>query len=195
MNATNDFTPEPGRSSLTLVLGGTRSGKSELAEGIAGRCGARIAYVATAEVLPGSGSMEERVRRHRERRPSGWTTVEAPRNVADTVRASGALEEADAVMLDCVTMLACNALYANGQARSGEEFERVLKEEIDALAALVEESGKPWVLVSSEAGLGIVAADAETRLFCDGLGLANQWLARHADHVFMSVAGLPLRLK
>ena len=194
MNATDDFTPEPGRSSLTLVLGGTRSGKSELAEGIAARCGSRIVYVATAEVLSGAGSMQERVRRHRERRPADWATLEFPSHVAASVRQSGALAGADAVMLDCVTLLASNTLYA-GDPEDGAAFETRLREEIDGLTELAASSGLPWIVVSSEAGLGIVSGSRETRLFCDGLGLANQWLAKKAEAVFLSVAGLPLRLK
>ena len=50
---------------MTLVLGGIRSGKSQYAEQIAAGFGKKILYVATAEVWPGAGSMEYRVRKHR----------------------------------------------------------------------------------------------------------------------------------
>ena len=71
MNATSPNTDaNPAR--MTLVLGGIRSGKSQYAEQIAAGFGEKILYVATAEVWPGAGSMEYRVRKHRERRPASW---------------------------------------------------------------------------------------------------------------------------
>ena len=70
---------------MTLVLGGIRSGKSQYAEQIAAGFGKKILYVATAEVWPGAGSMEYRVRKHQERRPKSWLTLECPRHVASAV--------------------------------------------------------------------------------------------------------------
>ena len=76
------------RPRMTLVVGGTRSGKSQYSEKIASGFGKKILYVATAEVWDGSGSLEYRIRKHRERRPQEWPTLECPRNVAATVQAS-----------------------------------------------------------------------------------------------------------
>ena len=60
--------------SLTLVLGGTRSGKSRRAEALALASGLPVRYVATAD--RSDPSMAERIRRHAGRRPAAWTTVE-----------------------------------------------------------------------------------------------------------------------
>ena len=97
---------------MTLVLGGIRSGKSQYAEQIAAGFGKKILYVATAEVWPGAGSMEYRVRKHQERRPKSWLTLECPRHVASAVGESGLLDQVDGVILECVTLLASNTLYA-----------------------------------------------------------------------------------
>ena len=145
---------------MALVLGGIRSGKSQYAEQIAAGFGEKILYVATAEVWPGAGSMEYRVRKHRERRPESWLTLECPRHVASAVGESGLLDQ-----------------------------------EIEALKKLIRQSPVPWVLVSSETGMGISQSDAETRHYCDGLGIANQLLAKSADEVYFMVAGLPLTVK
>ncbi|MBB4630011.1 bifunctional adenosylcobinamide kinase/adenosylcobinamide-phosphate guanylyltransferase, partial [Paracoccus denitrificans] len=65
---------------ITLVTGGARSGKSALAETIAARHeGARI-YIATAEAR--DDEMTQRIGLHRDRRGSGWRTVEEPRDLA-----------------------------------------------------------------------------------------------------------------
>jgi adenosylcobinamide kinase/adenosylcobinamide-phosphate guanylyltransferase len=52
-----------------------------------------------------------------------------------------------------------------------------------------------WVIVSSEIGLGVVPADAESRRFRDLSGSAHQLLGRLADRVELMVAGIPLRVK
>src|SRR6185436_12215910 len=67
--------PGRGRMSLTLVLGGTRSGKSAHAETLAAATALPVRYVATAD---GSDpSMHARIAAHAARRPAAWATVEA----------------------------------------------------------------------------------------------------------------------
>ena len=101
----------------------------------------------------------------------------------------------DGVILECVTLLASNTLYAQKDPMDYEPFQEALIEEIEALKKLIRQSPVPWVLVSSETGMGISQSDAETRHYCDGLGIANQLLAKSADEVYFMVAGLPLTVK
>jgi adenosylcobinamide kinase/adenosylcobinamide-phosphate guanylyltransferase len=61
---------------LTLILGGARSGKSSYAETLAPRLGRPVLCVATAEAL--DDEMLARVAAHRASRPSEWATLEAP---------------------------------------------------------------------------------------------------------------------
>ena len=131
---------------MALVLGGIRSGKSQYAEQIAAGFGEKILYVATAEVWPGAGSMEYRVRKHRERRPESWLTLECPRHVASAVGESGLLDQVDGVILECVTLLASNTLYAQKDPTDYEPFQEALIEEIEALKKLIRQSPVPWVL-------------------------------------------------
>jgi adenosylcobinamide kinase/adenosylcobinamide-phosphate guanylyltransferase len=51
------------------------------------------------------------------------------------------------------------------------------------------------VLVGSEVGLGIVPENALARRFRDAAGRLHQRLAARADHVVLTVAGLPLIVK
>ena len=51
------------------------------------------------------------------------------------------------------------------------------------------------ILVSNEVGLGIVPADAGTRLYRDALGTVNQRIAAACDHASFVSCGLPLWLK
>ena len=73
------------KTELTLYLGGTRSGKSARAEAQALRTGGPVLYVATAEVRPDDPSMHERIRRHRDRRPPHWSTLECPLHLAKRI--------------------------------------------------------------------------------------------------------------
>lgn len=178
---------------LTLVLGGTRSGKSLYAEKIASSHGPNVLYIATAEIWPGEGSMEDRVRLHRARRPATWETLECPRGIAEALaRTPELLASRDAAMLDCMTLLMTNLMT---ESMKNAEAERAMEHELDALLAAIAASSVPWVVVSAETGLGLVSPDPATRLFCDVLGLANQKMAAAAGAVVLTVAGLPVALK
>ena len=62
--------------SLTLLLGGARSGKSTLAVRRAAASAAPVVFVATGEAR--DEEMAERIAQHRAARPATWQTVEAP---------------------------------------------------------------------------------------------------------------------
>lgn len=178
---------------LTLVLGGTRSGKSLYAETLVSSHGPNVLYIATAEIWPGEGSMEERVRLHRARRPVSWETLECPRGIAEALaRTPELLAGRDAAMLDCLTLLTTNLMT---EGITYAEAERAMDRELDALLATIAASSIPWMVVSAETGLGLTAPDPATRLFCDLLGLANQKMAAAAGTVVLTVAGLPVALK
>jgi adenosylcobinamide kinase/adenosylcobinamide-phosphate guanylyltransferase len=98
---------------LVLITGGARSGKSAYAERRAAELAAEVTYVATAE--PMDGEMRRRIERHRRERPAGWVTVEAPRDAGRAI----SLAATPVVLLDCLTVLASNALLGSGSAPGG----------------------------------------------------------------------------
>ena len=166
-------------SSVSLVLGGARSGKSRYAEGLLSlHTGNRI-YLATAE--PGDAEMRARIEDHRRRRGPGWRTVEAPLDVIPVIARAGD----DAVLLDCLTLWLANLMSAG---RDISKAERELRSALGDVRA-------PVVLVSNEVGLGIVPDNALAREFRDHAGRLNQAMAALADRVFFLAAGLPLTLK
>ena len=67
-------------STVSLILGGIRSGKSAYAEQLTERMarGRTVLYVATGVAV--DDEMAERIRRHQDRRPPHWFTLEAPLN-------------------------------------------------------------------------------------------------------------------
>ena len=169
--------------SLTLVLGGARSGKSAYAENLAAKSGNTVIYVATAEVL--DGSIKKRVELHRERRPAEWKTVESPLSLAKTVQ--GLAGEGVTVLVDCLTMWVTNLLCA--------ENKDLLKQEIDSLIMVLPELAGDIILVSNEVGLGVIPMGELTRDYVDTAGKLHQHVAAQADNVVMVVAGLPMAFK
>ena len=51
------------------------------------------------------------------------------------------------------------------------------------------------VIVSNELGLGLVPATKPVRAFRDLAGRVNQQVAAEADEVYLTISGIPLRLK
>jgi adenosylcobinamide kinase / adenosylcobinamide-phosphate guanylyltransferase len=173
---------------LTLILGGARSGKSRLAERLAAKAG-RVVYVATAQAGHDL-EMAARIERHRAGRPASWRTIEEPLALADAVQR--AATDADAILVDCLTIWLSNLFYERRDA-THQQVEDAVRGEIRRIAAT--ERRCHVILVSNELGCGTVPEPAVTRAFRDTQGFLNQWAAEAADEVILSVAGLPLYLK
>lgn len=171
---------------LILVLGGARSGKSRWAERLAGSF-RRVVYLATGEAK--DEEMAARIARHRAARPAHWRTVEEPLDPAAALERAVAEAPADAVILDCVTMLLSNHLMA------GEGFEERAEAALLRLVHLARERGICLIAVSNEVGMGVVPASPAGRLFRDAQGRINQRLAREADEVWACLAGIAVDLK
>ena len=74
-------------SKVILVTGGSRSGKSVIAEKKARELGDRsVLYLATA--IPVDDDMKERIRVHQERRDSEWGTYEGYRDLGEVVKST-----------------------------------------------------------------------------------------------------------
>lgn len=177
--------------SLTLILGGARSGKSSYAEKLAAEY-KQVLYVATAEAR--DGEMAQRIATHRAERPSYWQTLEAPQQVGAAITAVDPAAY-EVVLLDCLTMLASNVLLALPETVDAQTAEDALTAEIDGLLTAYKRTASHWIIVSNEVGLGIVPAYPLGRLYRDVLGRANQRLAAVADSVLFMVAGLPMNVK
>lgn len=183
---TMEHTPAQPLPPVTLVLGGARSGKSTHAEKLvtASLLGAPpqpAVYIATAQA--GDDEMATRIAAHRNRRGTGWTTIEEP------IRLAAALQEAAAhgqpVLVDCLTLWLSNLMGA------GADIDQATDELLTGLA------GYPSsvVFVSNEVGLGIVPETPLGRAFRDAQGRLNVRVAERADRVILMVAGLPLTMK
>jgi len=158
---------------ITLVLGGARSGKSDVAERLVGE--GSVTYVATGTDT--DEAMAARIAAHRARRSRTWRTVEEsgaalPRVLTDLV---------GPVLVDSLTtwLAAAPAFAVDAE---------------DLCAALAKRDGDT-VVVSDEVGLGVHPSTEAGNRFRDALGALNQQVAATADDVVLVVAGRTLWLR
>jgi adenosylcobinamide kinase/adenosylcobinamide-phosphate guanylyltransferase len=197
-------------STIILVSGPARSGKSDFAEELARQASERaavgtktppeelVAYLATAEA--GDQEMAGRIAAHRARRPPAWLTREEPFWPA---RAMGEAYAAGrrVLLLDCLTMLVSNWLCrllpdeVGSQLLERDYFPALTRswEEMFALAQNWEDC--TLVIVTNEVGWGLAPDNALGRLYRDLAGRVNRRTAARADQVWLVVMGLPQRLK
>lgn len=168
----------------TLVLGGIRSGKTALAERMAGDTNNAVVYLATATA--GDDEMRVRIQRHQQQRPEGWGLEEEPLQLAQVLARQAKAAHPPCILIDCMSLWLSNLLHA------GEET--FARERADFLQQISLYPGD-LVIVSNEVGLGTIGMDPLTRRFADELGWLNQALAALSNKVMMSVAGLPMVLK
>ena len=172
---------------LLLVLGGTRSGKSqhslELTKGFAGS--GRAWFLATA--TRGDPELERRIERHRQARPEPWPTIDVGIDLAGAIDRSAASEP---LLVEGLTLW-LSALVGDEPA----DLDPILDGPVASALEAIGRHGGPVVVVSDEIGLGLVPMHPGARSFRDLVGLVHQRFAAQADEVRLVVAGLPLILK
>lgn len=156
-----------------LVLGGTRSGKSEYAERMAARASDTVTYVATG--IATDADMEKRIARHQARRPASWATAEVGTDLPRRLTAIQGLALVDSLG---TWVAAC----------------RDLAPDIAKLCDVLQARTSPTIIVSEEVGLGVHAPTEVGRVFTDVLGDLNRAVADIAEVVLLVVAGRALRL-
>jgi adenosylcobinamide kinase/adenosylcobinamide-phosphate guanylyltransferase len=177
-------------SQLILYTGGSRSGKSRLALARANGLGGERVFVATCPVL--DEEMRARVEAHRlERAGGGWTTVEAPTALAETL--AGVPTQAT-VLVDCLTLWVNNLLWQVTEIGRDLDESTQAGHAREVLAAARARAGAT-LFVTNEVGSGIVPADATTRRFRDLAGRTNQEFAAGCDEVILAVCGYPVPVK
>jgi adenosylcobinamide kinase/adenosylcobinamide-phosphate guanylyltransferase len=176
---------------VTFIIGGARSGKSAQAERIAARDDRSVLYIATAQAL--DDEMRSRIAAHRQKRQSGWQTLELASDVGKHLLANR--PQAEVIVVDCLTLLVSNLVLAAAPDldEPDESAARALVEaEISGLLTAFKAVGAHWLVVSNEVGQGLVPPYPVGRIFRDLLGWANQRVAEKADEVIWMVAGIPV---
>lgn len=169
--------------SISLVLGGARSGKSAFAERLAIKNNQEVVYIATAQAH--DGEMQARIDKHQNQRPADWLTVEEPLALAQAIQAHD--DENKTILVDCLTLWLTNLLCLDDESRLANEKKQLLSCFSSLKSRLI--------LVSNEVGLGVIPMGELTRRYVDEAGYLHQDIAALADNVVLVTAGLPQVLK
>lgn len=174
---------------LTLITGGSRSGKSaralELAAHAADETGGQAVFIATAQAL--DDEMAARIARHRAARPARFQTIEEPVALIDAL---GRIEDnaGAVVVIDCLTLWLSNLI-------ARELADQAILSQAEALVRALSMAHHSSLVVSGEVGSGLVPMEPLGRRFRDLLGWTNQLLAGAAERVILMVAGCALVVK
>ena len=166
---------------LIVVSGPSRGGKSRWAEHLLS-AQAKVTYIATSAHRSNDPSWDERMRLHRERRPSHWQLREPEAKLAECIRA----ETADQPLL----IDALGGFTAAHLDQNDLDWEHAA----DALIKSLLTRRCPTVIVVEETGWGVVPATKIGGLFRDRQGWLAQQLEQHATDSWLVVQGRALNL-
>jgi adenosyl cobinamide kinase/adenosyl cobinamide phosphate guanylyltransferase len=169
---------------IIFITGPTRSGKSRRAVEIAQTWGDDVVFVATYRADSNDAEMVERVRLHRAERPAKWRTLEAPADIAQSLRDLRPIPSG--AVIDSLTLWLGDRFEQNDAGLIAE-----WEHQLDRLSA----ASHPVIVVGDEIGWAPVPIDKALRRFRDLAGLVGQRTAARASEAWLMVAGCGVRLK
>jgi adenosylcobinamide kinase / adenosylcobinamide-phosphate guanylyltransferase len=187
--------PAPATGGRTLVIGGARSGKSQEAERLLA-AEQEVCYVATAYPPDradhdGDAEWAERVRLHRVRRPTHWSTSETV-DLVPLLASGGA-----PLLIDCLTLWLTRVMDRHDawdDAAWAAAGEKGVHDEIEVLVSAWRATPRRVVAVTNEVGQGVVPDSTAGRRFRDTMGRLNARLSAETEDVRWCVAGRVVQL-
>ena len=177
---------------ITLVVGGSVSGKSAYAEKIARESqnyhAKQVAYLATGVILDEEFAL--RVEEHKKRRPREWKTVEEPLHLAEAVKSLSG--EYQVVLIDGIGTWVTNFVM---EYHFRQDMADYFNKELQLLKETLNDFPGWVILVADEVGNGLIPETKESRIFRDLNGSSNQELALLAHEVVQVVCGIPVKIK
>lgn len=175
---------------MTLIIGGSGSGKSAYAEDytISLSEDRKKYYIATMQIYDEEG--KRKVERHRMLRGGkGFSTIEQP---IDIGKAAEKMEDGErTALLECISNLTANEMFL-GEIPGTEE---VITEKIVGEIAVLNRELTHLVIVSNNVFEDGNVYDKTTMAYIRAMGRINQKLAELADEVVEVVVGIPIVIK
>ncbi|MXY61952.1 MAG: bifunctional adenosylcobinamide kinase/adenosylcobinamide-phosphate guanylyltransferase [Synechococcus sp. SB0673_bin_10] len=164
-----------------LVLGGSGSGKSQWAEHLASTwsstCQQPVLYLATGDAMLADADWQQRLQRHRRRRPANWQTRECGAALPEALAAA---ETAPLRLVDALSSWVSTLL---------ELEEAAWQARVERLLTCIPPKQGPTILVSDEVSWGVVPASASGYHFRERLARLNRHVAQRCQNHWLVVAG------
>ena len=176
---------------ITVVIGGSGSGKSDYAEALLDDFSGQKYYVATMQIY--DDEMRRKVERHRMRRNNkGFETIEQHKDIAGVIPV---IAEADrsgmkAVLIECISNLVANEMFADNVDNKTDTADKILSE-IKQIAEVVDE----LVIVTNNVAEDGIDYDSTTLEYIRTISDVNIGLSQMADKVVEVVVGIPIIVK
>ena len=180
---------------ITLIVGGSGSGKSEYAENLVMSLGeGRRIYIATMK--PWDEECRRRISRHRQMRAQKqFETVECYRDLKGLKGNINRLQPSS-VLLECMSNLVSNELFGLGDEGEAPPVERPLAvgEILEGIRRIEDKTGH-FIIVTNEVFSDGDSYGEETLVYRKVLGEVNRRIAGISNEVIEVVAGIPIVLK
>tara|TARA_Y100000589_G_scaffold312145_1_gene332204 strand:- start:46 stop:567 length:522 start_codon:yes stop_codon:yes gene_type:complete len=163
---------------VILISGGRKSGKSQLAENIAKKIN-KITYVALSEFRPDDKDWQERITKHRLRRPSHWNTIETD----DLIKALK--NEKNALLIDSI-----GGFVVKNLSMKNDMWEKHKKN----LLIHLNNYHNQIIIVAEQVGWGLVSEYKIGNLFADRLGDLIKDITNISDENWLAINGKALKL-
>lgn len=166
---------------FTLITGGSKCGKSSVAEDILSRINGRKIYIAA--MMPYGDEAEKTIERHRRiRAGKGFETVEKYTDIHELELPQGC-----GALVECACNLLANEMFSKNEKNAAEKILYGLE--------TLSHNAEEIILVTSQIGDDGMIYPEETAGYIRQLGLLNAAAAKKADRVIEAVYGIPIVLK
>lgn len=207
-NGATELLPQELTVMMTLILGGSGSGKSAYAEDYLLRITAdkqksykseyRKYYIATMQIR--DAEMQAKVaRHHRLRQGKGFTTIEQPvalEKALEMLWESETQIQSVAVLLECMSNLVANEMFSMEMlSMEAQEAGQVVTERVLQGVDALKSQADPLVIITNNVFEDGIVYDTGTIEYIETLGRINERLAAEADEVIEVVAGIPQWIK
>ena len=166
---------------IILVTGGSKSGKSRIAESLLSEIDPKI-YLATME--PFGEEAAEAIARHRKMREGkGFETIEMSRDIHEIELS----DKVGGILVECLSTLCANEIFSGNEQNPAEKILSGIK--------LLSEKTDKLVLVTSNVSCDGIEYSHETLNYIRVLGELNRKTAELSDMVIEAVCGIAVVLK